>query len=53
VQASLMKQHAHSMAAEAFVESRLGDSGGRAFGALELESEQLAALVEGARLQGA
>jgi putative acyl-CoA dehydrogenase len=34
VQASLMVQHAHPAAADAFLATRLGDAGGRAFGAI-------------------
>jgi len=52
VQASLMKRFADAQAAEAFVDSRLGASGERAFGTLGLDGGQLAALVERAGLQG-
>jgi putative acyl-CoA dehydrogenase len=52
IQASLLQRHSDPRAAEAFCASRLGDSGGaRAFGALELEAHELAALVARARLQ--
>ena len=46
VQGSLMTRYADPPAADAFIESRIGGAGGRAFGALALETAALARLVE-------
>jgi putative acyl-CoA dehydrogenase len=51
VQGALMRRHADAAAAEAFVSSRIGNSGGRAFGALDSPAAELAALVQRARLE--
>ena len=51
VQGALMRRHADAAAAEAFVSSRIGNSGGRALGALDSTAAALGALVQRARLE--
>jgi putative acyl-CoA dehydrogenase len=51
VQGALMRRHGDALGAEAFIGSRLGGTGARAFGTLERKEAELETLVQRARLE--